>query len=70
MSHLYHHDLTQWLQMSGEYISNIRPAEERAGWVAFLLDEIKAFIPPEEYVKMLTEIQTGLQQRLDEANSA
>ena len=47
MANLYDPDLTQWLQLSGEYIANVRPAEERSQWVMFLLDEVKAFLSAE-----------------------
>ena len=63
MSNLYDPDLTQWLQRSGEYIGNVRPADERADWLFFLLDEIKAFLTPSEYTELLEKLQAGIKSR-------
>ena len=60
MSRLYDPDLTRWLQLSGETIGRIRPAEERVGWVLFLSDEMKAFLTPEEYADLLDELQNEI----------
>jgi len=60
MTRLYDPDLTKWLQLSGETIGRIRPAEERVGWVLFLLDEMKAFLTPEEYADLLDELQNEI----------
>ncbi len=38
----------------------IRPAEERVGWILFLLDEMKAFLTPEEYADLLDELQNEI----------
>ena len=69
MSKLYDPDLTQWLQLSGEYIATIRPADERVDWVLFLLAEIKVQLPPEEYVELLGELATAVRSNLDELNA-
>lgn len=65
MTQLYDPDLTQWLQLSGEYIGHVRPAEERAGWILFLLDEVKAFLTPDEFDILLHELQSNIAARLD-----
>ena len=63
MTQLYDPDLTQWLQHSGEYIGRLRPAEERAEWILFLVDEVKAFLAPEDYARLLDEVQQGIAAR-------
>ena len=68
MSQLYDPDLTQWLQLSGEYIAGVRPVDERADWVLFLLAEIKAQLPQEEYVELLGELATTIRSNLDKLN--
>ncbi|HQY91976.1 hypothetical protein [Caldilinea sp.] len=60
MSTLYDPDLTQWLQLSGEYIGRVRPADERVDWIVFLFEQIKPFISQEEYQKLLAEMQAAL----------
>ncbi len=65
MTQLYDPDLTQWLQHSGEYIGRLRPAEERADWILFLVDEVKAFLAPEEFAGLLAELQAGIATRQD-----
>ena len=60
MSQLYDPDLTQWLQLSGEYIAKVRPAEERVDWVMFLLAEIKALLSADEYATLLNELQSAI----------
>ena len=64
MSQLYDPDLTQWLQLSGEYIGHLRPAEERADWILFLTDEVKAFLPPDEYSAFLREVHNKIDAQL------
>jgi len=66
MSQLYDPDLTQWLQLSGEYIAQVRPAEERSEWVMFLLAEIKVLLPEDEYATLLKEVQGAIQSSLTE----
>lgn len=63
MTQLYDPDLIQWLQLSGEYIGRLRPAEERAEWILFLVDEVKAFLTPEDYACFVEEVQAGLAAR-------
>jgi hypothetical protein len=67
MSNLYDPDLTQWLQLSGEYIARVRPAEERTDWIRFLLAEIKAQLPPEEYCDLLRKLDASIRSDLDQA---
>ena len=64
---MYDPDLTQWLQLSGQNIVQNRPAAERIPWVLFLLDEMKAFLTPDEYSALLSGLQDALQARLDES---
>ncbi|MBE2240435.1 MAG: hypothetical protein IAE81_21790 [Caldilineaceae bacterium] len=61
MSTLYDPDLTQWLQLSGEYIGRVRPANERVDWIMFLFEQIKPFISQEEYQKLLAEVRAALE---------
>lgn len=61
MSKLYDPDLTQWLQLSGEYIGRVRPADERVDWILFLFEQIKPFVSAEEYQALLDSVQTALQ---------
>ena len=61
MSKLYDPDLTQWLQLSGEYIGRVRPAAERVDWILFLFEQIKPFVSAEEYQALLDDVQTALQ---------
>lgn len=60
MSTLYDPDLTQWLQLSGEYIGRVRPADERVAWVMFLFEQIKPFVTPEEYQAFLASVQEAI----------
>lgn len=61
MRNLYDPDLTQWLQLSGEYIGRVRPADERVDWILFLFEQIKPFVSAEEYQALLDSVQTALQ---------
>jgi hypothetical protein len=61
---LYDQNLTQWLQMSGEYIGRVRPSDERVAWLLFLLDEIRQFVPPAEYNTFVSELQQAIGERL------
>jgi hypothetical protein len=70
MTQLYDPDLTQWLQHSGEFIGRLRPADERAEWILFLVDEVKAFLAPEDYARLLEELQAGLAARRPSADQA
>ena len=56
MAKLYHPDVTQWLQLSGQYIAQNLPREERVPWILFLIDEMKQFMPEDEYLAMLAEL--------------
>ncbi len=69
MKELYEPELTQWLQYSGEYIGSVRPAEERVGWILFLLDEVRSFLGAGEYGDLLRELDEALGERLDEARA-
>lgn len=60
---LYDQNLTQWLQLSGEYIGRVRPSEERVAWIQFLLDEIRQFVPAAEYDTFLGELQQAIAER-------
>jgi len=51
------------LQLSGEYIGRVRPADERVAWMEFLLDEIRPFVPPAEYNQFLGELQEAIAKR-------
>lgn len=70
MTQLYDPDLTQWLQHSGEFIGRVRPADERAEWILFLVDEVKAFLTPEDYARLLDELWAGLAARRSSADPA
>ena len=61
MRDLYDPELTQWLQLSGEYIGRVRPADERVDWILFLFEQIKPFVSTEEYQALLDAVQTALQ---------
>ena len=61
MRNLYDPELTQWLQLSGEYIGRVRPAAERVDWILFLFEQIKPFVSAEEYQALLDDVQTALQ---------
>ena len=63
MTNLYDPDLTRWLQHSGETIGRLRPAQKRADWILFLVDEVKAFLSPEEHALLLAELQEGIAMR-------
>ena len=60
MSALYDPDLTQWLQLSGEYIGHVRPANERVDWLLFLFEQIKPFLSEAEYQELLAQVQQAL----------
>ncbi len=64
MSELYDPNLVQWLQLSGEHIVKLRPMEERAQWVEFLIKEIEAMLPAEETTTLLGELQGAIDHRL------
>jgi hypothetical protein len=61
VSTLYDPDLTQWLQLSGEYIGRVRPPTERVDWVLFFFDQIKPFLSEAEYQQLLVDVQKALQ---------
>lgn len=69
MAELYDQNLVQWLQLSGEYIGRVRPADERTAWVMFLLEQVEPFVSQEEFATLLTEVQTSIQDRLATAAS-
>ena len=69
MKELYDPELTQWLQHSGEYIGRLRPAEERTGWILFLVEEVHNFLEPDEYVALLRDLQKAIGERLDESGA-
>lgn len=60
---LYDPDLTQWLQLAGEYIGHVRPADERVGWVMFLFDQVKPFMPEGEYREFVAAVAQALHDR-------
>ncbi len=63
MANLYDPDLTQWLQLSGEYIGHVRPAGERSAWVMFLFEQIKPFLSAEEYQALVSEVGQALERQ-------
>ena len=63
MTQLYDHQLTEWLQNSGEYIARLRPADERTAWILFLLDQIKPFLTQEEYGSFLDELKVAVEEQ-------
>lgn len=67
MSELYDPNLVQWLQLSGEHIVKLRPMEERAQWVEFLIKEIEAMLPAEEATALLDELQSAIDYRRQNA---
>lgn len=67
MSELYDPNLVQWLQLSGEHIVKLRPLEERAQWVEFLIKEIEAMLPADEATAVLVELQGDITYRLQQA---
>ena len=69
MSQLYDPDLTQWLQLSGEYIAKVRPAEERIDWIMFLLAEIKAFLSADEYAALLSGFQSAVDSEMNKSEN-
>lgn len=60
MANLYDPELTQWLQLSGEYIGHVRPADERVGWILFLFEQIKPFMAAEEYQAFVDDVLKAL----------
>ena len=69
MSELYDQNLTQWLQLSGEYIGRVRPANERADWIMFLFEQIQPFVDPPDFDALLVEIQNRIAAIQAEAGS-
>lgn len=67
MNELYDPNLVQWLQWSGEHIVKLRPMEERARWVEFLIKEIEAMLPADEATAVLVELQGDINYRLQQA---
>jgi hypothetical protein len=63
MANLYDPDLTQWLQLSGEYIGRVRPAGERSAWILFLFEQIKPFLSSEEYQALVSEVGQTLERQ-------
>ena len=63
MKELYDHQLTEWLQLSGEYIARIRPDDERCAWIMFLLEQIKPFLSAAEYAQLLGEIKAAIDEQ-------
>lgn len=61
MRNLYDPELTQWLQLSGEYIARVRPADERVDWIIFFFEQIKPFLTAEEYQTLLGAVQAALE---------
>ena len=57
----YDNDLIQLLQLSGETIGRMDDhSDKRADWVLFLLDEIKGFLPADEYEAMLAQLSGAI----------
>lgn len=69
MSELYDQNLTQWLQLSGEYIGRVRPANERTDWIMFLFEQIEPFVPPAEFEPFLAEVQKRISAKRAELSS-
>ncbi len=63
MANLYDPDLTQWLQLSGEYIGHVRPANERSAWIMFLFEQIQPFLTAEEYQALVSEVALALEEQ-------
>lgn len=67
MTQQYDNQLIQWLQLSGEYIGGRHDAEDRAGWIMFLLEQVKPFVPQEEYNALLNDVQQRIASELARA---
>jgi hypothetical protein len=67
MTQQYDNQLIQWLQLSGEYIGGSHTAEDRAGWILFLLEQVKPFVTAEEYNALLNELQQRIAAELGKA---
>lgn len=63
---LYDHTLTEMLQTASELIV-IKPKEEQAQWVLFLLGEIKALLPKQGYQELAAAVQEDLAKQLAES---
>lgn len=61
---LYDTNLVQWLQLSGEHIVQIRPANERVLWVEFLIKEVESLLSPEDANALLAELRAVINHRL------
>ena len=55
----YDHTITEMLQTAAELIG-LKPKEEQVQWVLFLLEEMKSFLPKQDYTDLLTGIQEGI----------
>ena len=64
MTQQYDNQLIQWLQLSGEYIGGRHAADDRAGWILFLLEQVKPFVTAEEYTALLNELQQRITAEL------
>lgn len=61
----YDHVITENLQTSAELAINTRPADERAEWVAFLINEMLSLLPDDEGQKLLQDVQSRITGRLE-----
>lgn len=64
----YDHTLTEMLQTAAELIT-LKPKDEWASWVQFLLSELQSITPAQSYVDLLAQVQEAIAGQLAELAS-
>lgn len=64
----YDPTITETLQTVAELIV-LKPKEDWASWIAFLLNEMKSVMPAQAYAGMLAQLQEELARQLAEMAS-
>lgn len=64
----YDHTITESLQTVAELIA-LKPKQEWAAWVLFLLAEMKTILPEQGYTDLVAQVQEDLARQLAELAS-
>ena len=64
----YDHTITEMLQTAAELIT-LKPQDQWAPWVMFLLSELQSITPVQSYVDLLTQLEGAVAGQLAELAS-
>ncbi len=62
---LAYHTITEMLQTAAELIT-LKPKDEWASWIQFLLSELQSITPAQSYVDLLAQLQEAIAGQLAE----